>query len=119
MEKKEDILSDERYASVRETVKMLPHVPGVYVFKNQYKKVIYVGKAKDLKKRVSSYFLNLQRQAPKTRILIKQIAFLDFIIVNTEEEALLLENNLIKENQPKVEWFHLNKKHKNIKKKIE
>jgi len=101
MEKKEDILSDERYASVRETVKMLPHVPGVYVFKNQYKKVIYVGKAKDLKKRVSSYFLNLQRQAPKTRILIKQIAFLDFIIVNTEEEALLLENNLIKENQPK------------------
>lgn len=97
----EDILTDERYESVRETVRMLPHVPGVYVFKNLYKRIIYVGKAKDLKKRVSSYFLNLQRQAPKTRILVKQIAFLDFIIVNTEEEALLLENNLIKENQPK------------------
>ena len=102
IEEAEDILlREERYAGVRETVKMLPHVPGVYVFKNAQKKVIYVGKAKDLKKRVSSYFLNLQHQASKTRVLVKQIAFLDFIIVNTEEEALLLENNLIKENQPK------------------
>ena len=102
IEEAEDILlREERYAGVRETVKMLPHVPGVYVFKNEQKKVIYVGKAKDLKKRVSSYFLNLQHQASKTRVLVKQIAFLDFIIVNTEEEALLLENNLIKENQPK------------------
>ena len=100
-EEVEDVLIEERYAGVRETVKMLPHVPGVYVFKNAQKKIIYVGKAKDLKKRVSSYFLNLQHQASKTRILVKQIAFLDFIIVNTEEEALLLENNLIKENQPK------------------
>lgn len=100
-EEVEDVLMEERYAGVRETVKMLPHVPGVYVFKNAQKKIIYVGKAKDLKKRVSSYFLNLQHQASKTRILVKQIAFLDFIIVNTEEEALLLENNLIKENQPK------------------
>ena len=100
-EEVEDVLMEERYGGVRETVKMLPHVPGVYVFKNAQKKIIYVGKAKDLKKRVSSYFLNLQHQASKTRILVKQIAFLDFIIVNTEEEALLLENNLIKENQPK------------------
>ena len=97
----DDILKDERYASVKEVVRMLPHVPGVYVFKNELKKIIYVGKAKDLKKRVSSYFLNLNKQPPKTRILVKQICFLDFIIVNTEEEALLLENNLIKENQPK------------------
>jgi len=100
-EEVEDVLMEERYTGVPETVKMLPHVPGVYVFKNAQKKIIYVGKAKDLKKRVSSYFLNLQHQASKTRILVKQIAFLDFIIVNTEEEALLLENNLIKENQPK------------------
>ena len=100
-EEVEDVLMEERYTGVRETVKMLPHVPGVYVFKNAQKKIIYVGKAKDLKKRVSSYFFNLQHQASKTRILVKQIAFLDFIIVNTEEEALLLENNLIKENQPK------------------
>lgn len=100
-EEVEGVLMEERYAGVRETVKMLPHIPGVYVFKNAQKKIIYVGKAKDLKKRVSSYFLNLQHQASKTRILVKQIAFLDFIIVNTEEEALLLENNLIKENQPK------------------
>lgn len=94
-------LEDERYDGVRETIKMLPQVPGVYVFKNDKKKIIYIGKAKNLKKRVQSYFINIERHPPKTKLLVKQIAFLDFVIVNTEEEAFLLENNLIKENQPK------------------
>ena len=97
----EDILQDERYAGIRETVRMLPHVPGVYVYKNAQKKIIYIGKAKDLHKRVQSYFTNIERHNAKTRVLVKQIAFIDFIIVNTEEEAFLLENNLIKKNQPK------------------
>jgi len=97
----EDLLKDERYAGIRETVRMLPHVPGVYVYKNAQKKIIYIGKAKDLHKRVQSYFTNIERHNAKTRLLVKQIAFIDFIIVNTEEEAFLLENNLIKKNQPK------------------
>ena len=97
----EDLLKDERYAGIRETVRMLPHVPGVYVYKNAQKKIIYIGKAKDLHKRVQSYFPNIERHNAKTRLLVKQIAFIDFIIVNTEEEAFLLENNLIKKNQPK------------------
>lgn len=101
IEEEDDLLKDDRFTNIRETINRLPHTPGVYVFKNIDRKIIYVGKAKDLRKRVSSYFLNLKKQAPKTRILVKQIAFLDFILVNTEEEALLLENNLIKENQPK------------------
>lgn len=94
-------LKDERYAGIKETVQMLPHVPGVYVYKNAQKKIIYIGKAKDLHKRVQSYFTNIERHNAKTRILVNQIAFIDFIIVNTEEEAFLLENNLIKKNQPK------------------
>ncbi|MGP1460451.1 MAG: excinuclease ABC subunit UvrC [Bacteroides sp.] len=97
----EDLLKDERYAGIRETVRMLPHVPGVYVYKNAQKKIIYIGKAKDLHKRVQSYFTNIERHNAKTRLLVKQIAFIDFIIVNNEEEAFLLENNLIKKNQPK------------------
>ena len=77
----------------------LPHDSGCYLFKNQPGKIIYIGKAKDLKKRVSSYFgKNLDY---KTQNLVAEIADFDFIITDTEVEALLLEAKLIKENQPK------------------
>jgi excinuclease ABC, C subunit len=98
---KEILTEEQNYEQVREVVRMLPHVPGVYVFKDLNKKIIYIGKAKDLHKRVSSYFVNLEKQSAKTKVMVRQIAFLDFVIVNSEEEAFLLENNLIKENQPK------------------
>lgn len=82
-------------------VKVLPSVPGVYLFKDQNSKVIYVGKAKNLKKRVSSYFSKKTGGNNKLKILVKQIRIIDHIVVETESDALLLENNLIKEYQPR------------------
>jgi excinuclease ABC subunit C len=79
----------------------LPAKPGVYLFKNKSDKVIYVGKAKNLKNRVRSYFQNSLPFDPKTKILIKNIADLDFIITDSEIEALILEANLIKEHKPR------------------
>lgn len=81
-------------------VATLPHHPGVYQFFDQKGKVIYVGKAKDLKKRVSSYFQKDHTDG-KTRTLVKQITNLQFTVVATEIDALLLENNLIKSYRPR------------------
>lgn len=78
----------------------LPNDPGVYRFYDVDKKLIYVGKAKNLKKRVSSYFTK-KHETGKTRVLVKKIRSLDHIVVLTESDALLLENNLIKEYQPR------------------
>lgn len=79
----------------------LPHAPGVYKYLNSQGKIIYVGKAKDLRKRVSSYFLKSSTLSLKTDRLVRDTRAIEFVIVNNEYEALLLENNLIKENQPK------------------
>jgi excinuclease ABC subunit C len=78
----------------------LPHAPGCYLFSDEAGTIIYVGKAKDLKKRVTSYFQKKDHD-PKTRNLVAAIASLDVMVTNTETEALLLENNLIKKHQPK------------------
>ncbi len=78
----------------------LPHKPGVYRFYDKDKNIIYIGKAKDLRKRVSSYFSKLH-DSVKTRILVKKIDDISHIIVNNESDALLLENNLIKKYQPR------------------
>ena len=80
-------------------IKKTPEDPGVYRFFNGNKKLIYVGKAKNLRKRVSSYF-NKTTKSPKTLKLVENIRYFDFSIVNNENEAFLLENNLIKENNP-------------------
>ncbi len=85
----------------KEEVNQLPHEPGVYRFKNKIGKLIYVGKAKDLKKRVTSYFTSSNQLSRKTIKMVSEIAEIEFTIVNSEFDALLLENNLIKENQPK------------------
>lgn len=87
-------------ASLDQKIKNLPHQPGIYKYKNAKGEIIYVGKAKDLRKRVASYFVKKQ-DSGKTRILVSKIADLDFTVVDTEMDALLLENNLIKEYQPK------------------
>ena len=79
----------------------MPANPGVYKFLNKAKKVIYVGKAKNLKKRVSSYFTKSLFENRKTLKLVSEARFIEFTIVNSEFDALLLENNLIKQNQPK------------------
>ncbi|WP_289053296.1 excinuclease ABC subunit UvrC [Carboxylicivirga marina] len=81
-------------------VQSLPSSPGVYQYYNEDGVIIYIGKAKDLKKRVSSYF-SKKHEDGKTRILVKKIADIKHIVVDSEEDALLLENNLIKKYQPR------------------
>ncbi|MFT4790554.1 MAG: excinuclease ABC subunit C [Arcticibacterium sp.] len=79
---------------------VLPENPGVYQFYDVEGKILYIGKAKNLKKRVSSYF-TLKHEVAKTRILVKKIVSIQHIVVPTESDALLLENNLIKKYQPR------------------
>lgn len=81
-------------------VQNLPEGPGIYQYLNSEGTIIYVGKAKNLKRRVSSYF-NREHEPGKTRILVSKIADIRYIIVNSEEDALLLENNLIKKYKPR------------------
>lgn len=85
---------------IGQIVDTLPHSPGVYQYFNSAGDIIYVGKAKNLKKRVSSYF-NKNNQTVKVQALVKHIADIKYIVVNTENDALLLENNLIKQYQPR------------------
>ncbi|HZJ73839.1 MAG TPA: excinuclease ABC subunit UvrC [Perlabentimonas sp.] len=82
-------------------IKFLPHQPGVYQFLNKQGEVIYVGKAKDLKKRVSSYFNRNRYESAKLRVLVSKVTNIKHIIVETESDALLLENNLIKKLKPR------------------
>ena len=86
---------------LKESIKRLPQEPGVYRYFNIDDELIYVGKAKNLKKRVSSYFTNKQALERKTRRLVSLINRLEFTVVNTEYDALLLENSLIKQHQPR------------------
>ena len=81
-------------------LKDIPHNPGVYMMKNNKGKIIYIGKAKNLKNRVSSYFNN-PKSSIKTFELVKHINDIEFFICNNELEALILENNMIKEYKPK------------------
>ena len=85
---------------LKNVIASLPDKPGVYQFINKKEEIIYIGKAKSLKKRVSSYFTS-KSHSGKTNVLVKNIADLKYIIVDTEGDALLLENNLIKEHQPR------------------
>ncbi len=87
--------------SIKEQVSQLPLSPGVYQFINSDGEVIYVGKAKSLRKRVSSYFVDSRERGAKVRVLVKQVARIEHIVVASEGDALLLENSLIKELQPK------------------
>ncbi len=87
--------------TVKEKIALLPHSPGVYRYYDAGGTVIYVGKAKDLHKRVAQYFVNPERLTPKTAVLVSKIADVQFSVVDSEADALLLENNLIKQYKPK------------------
>jgi excinuclease ABC subunit C len=92
--------SDERNTILDSIVRNLPNSPGVYQFWNNQTQIIYIGKARNLKKRVSSYFQK-EHQNGKTRIMVSKIWDIQYIVVETESDALLLENNLIKKYQPR------------------
>ena len=93
-------MSNYKNEHLSKIVSILPEKPGCYQYFDAKGTIIYVGKAKNLKKRVSSYF-NKTHDNQKTHVLVKQIRDLKYIIVDTEEDALLLENNLIKQYRPR------------------
>ena len=95
--KQEEITTNDYLKGI---VLNLPESPGIYQYLNSEGNIIYVGKAKNLKRRVSSYF-NREHPNGKTRLLVSKIADIKYIIVKTEEDALLLENNLIKKYKPR------------------
>lgn len=95
-----DIFNNRPGAKLREKILALPEDPGVYMYLDKEGKVIYVGKAKRLKRRVSSYF-NRHHDSTKTNLLVRNIADLRFVVVPTEEDALHLEDAMIKEYQPR------------------
>ena len=97
MEKTNELTTAEYLHGI---VSNLPECPGIYQYLNEEGTIIYVGKAKNLKRRVYSYF-SKDHQSAKTRILVTKIADIRYIVVKTEEDALLLENNLIKKYKPR------------------
>ena len=82
-------------------LKSVPTLPGVYQFKNKDNKIIYIGKAKNLKNRVRSYFQNQENKSSKINSMLKNVFDLEWIVVENEVEALLTEANLIKKHRPK------------------
>ncbi len=86
---------------IKEKLKLLPSLPGVYRFINKEGVVIYIGKAKNLRNRVSQYFQSENTLTPKTRVMVSKINNIEHTVVDSEEDALLLENNLIKKHQPR------------------
>lgn len=86
---------------LKQTLKLLPSLPGCYIYYNKDNEIIYVGKAKILKRRVMSYFNRKHHDSVKVNVLVSQIERMEYIITNTEVEALILENHLIKKHKPK------------------
>ena len=87
--------------TLQEKIKLFPHSPGVYRYYDAEGNVIYVGKAKDLHKRVAQYFVPAERLTRKTAVMVSKIADAQYTVVETEADALLLENNLIKQFKPR------------------
>ena len=94
-----------------EELKKLPEKPGVYLMHDKHDTIIYVGKAVVLKNRVRQYFQSSRNLSPKIQRMVQNIAWFEYIVVDTEMEALVLECNLIKEHQPKYNTMLKDDKH--------
>ena len=92
---------EENRFDVKEELKKLPHSPGVYIMHDADDVIMYVGKAIDLHKRVQSYFRKIVGRGPQIDQMVSKIARFEYIVTDSELEALVLENNLIKENRPR------------------
>lgn len=86
---------------IKEELKLVPKLPGVYIMKNEMSEIIYVGKAISLKNRLSQYFQSMKNQPPKVRSMVSNISSFEYIITDKEIEALILEANLIKKHKPR------------------
>src|SRR3954447_12085378 len=86
---------------LQQKIRTLPTSPGVYLYKNAEGEVVYVGKAKNLRSRVRSYFVDERMADAKTGSLLREAVDVDYIVVDNEKEALALENNLIKQKKPR------------------
>ena len=98
--------NEDRKKKIKVIVKTLPEKPGVYKHIDSEGQVLYVGKAKNLKKRVASYF-SKKHSEERLRMLVRRVSNIEVIVTNTEFDALLLENTLIKKIQP---WYNINLK---------
>ena len=97
--------------NIAEKLSKLPGKPGVYLMKDATGKIIYVGKAKSLKNRVRQYFQRSSNHSVKTQVMVSKIFDFDYIICDSEMEALVLESNLIKENKPRYNILLKDDKH--------
>ena len=88
-------------AEIKKQLEIIPNSPGSYQFYDKNGEIIYIGKAKNLKKRVSSYFLNKKNISSKLAVMVPQIVDIKYIVVDTEIESLILESQLIKKHKPK------------------
>ena len=86
---------------IKEKIKDIPHLPGVYIMKDSLGETLYIGKAKDLSKRVSSYFQDKRPKTLKLMSLVEKVKELDYVVTSSEEEALIYEASLVKEKKPK------------------
>lgn len=96
-----NLKENNKYTTLKHIIEVLPNKPGVYQYFDKEGKILYVGKARDLKKRVSSYFSGSASRGFKQSVLVKKIDSIKHIVVENEQDALLLENNLIKNLQPR------------------
>ena len=97
-------MSNTREENIKLLLRRIPEQPGVYQYFDKDGQIIYVGKAKNLHRRVNSYF-NKDHQSSKTRQLVTHIADIRYVVVESEQDAFLLENNLIKQYQPHYKFF--------------
>ncbi|MGP0565380.1 MULTISPECIES: excinuclease ABC subunit UvrC [unclassified Nitrospina] len=97
--------------SIKDILKTIPKVPGIYIMKDKAGEILYIGKAKSLYPRVRSYFTESRDHAPRTRIFVRKVADIKFLTTQTEQEALILESNFVKKHQPRYNVMLKDDKH--------